>query len=85
MKTITAEELEKKFDHDEDVSEYMDFSKATSLTEFLKNKKRENEVIEIEFPKHVINLIDEKVNEIGIDRGSFIKMIVAERLNLVSV
>jgi len=84
MKIISAKELEEKFDNNEDVSEYMDFSKASNLGSFLKNKSNNSEIINIEFPKNVINLIDKKVNEIGVNRESFIKMIVAERLNLIS-
>jgi len=84
MKRISAKELEEKFDNNEDLSEYMDFSKASNLGSFLKNKSNNSEIINIEFPKNVINLIDKKVNEIGVNRESFIKMIVAERLNLIS-
>ena len=29
MKTITAKEFDEKFDNGEDISEYLDFSKAT--------------------------------------------------------
>jgi len=84
MKTITAKELEEKFDNNEDISEYMDFSRASNLKLFLKNKESNSEVINIEFPKNVIKLIDKKVNEIGVNRESFIKMIVAEKLNIIN-
>ena len=83
MKTITAKELEEKFDNNEDISEYMDFSKATKLSSFIKDDNKESEVVKIEFPKNIIMLIDQKTDEIGVSRESFIKMIVAERLNLI--
>ncbi len=83
MKTITAEELDKKFDDGEDVSEYMDFSKAKRIKEFILENKNEQEDVHIYFPKSVLAIIDKKVQEIGIDRESFIKMVVAERLNIL--
>ena len=76
METITAEELEEKFDNNEDVSEYMDFTRATRLSSFL--QENEVEEINIKFPKSIITLIDKKIDQIGINRESFIKMIVAE-------
>lgn len=83
MKTITAEELDKKFDDGEDVSEYMDFSKAKRLKDFISENKNEQENVNIYFPKSVLAIIDKKVQEIGVDRESFIKMVVAERLNIL--
>jgi len=83
MKKITAEELDKKFDEGEDVSKYMDFSKAKKLKDFVAEKQERQEGIHIRFPKSVIDMIDSKIKEIGIDRESFIKMVVAERLNIL--
>ena len=80
MKTISVEELEKKFDENEDISKYMDFSKISKFSNFSKSDEVE---VNIKFPKNIIKLIDKKTNEIGIDRESLIKMIVAERLKVL--
>ena len=82
MKIITAEELDKKFDNDEDVSSYMDFTKVKRLNSVFKQNREEYENINIFFPKSFMKIIDEKIKNIGIDRESFIKIIVAERLNI---
>jgi hypothetical protein len=81
MQTITANELEKKFDNGEDVSEYMDFSKVQKLTILLKQQSDEYEEVKISFPKKFIQVIDEKVKDIGVNREAFIKMLIAQRLN----
>ncbi len=84
MKTITAEELEKKFDNNEDISEYMDLSKAQKLSSFLEQNNNIQQEIKINFPISVIDKLDRKIQEIGIDRENFIKMIVAERLEILN-
>jgi len=83
MKTITAKELEDKFDNNEDISEYMDFSKVTKLDSFLKDNETKSEKIYLSFPENFITILDKKSKAIGVDKESFIKMIVAERLGLI--
>ncbi|KIM10404.1 MAG: hypothetical protein KU38_07480 [Sulfurovum sp. FS08-3] len=82
MQTIQASEVEKKFDNGEDVSEYMDFSKAQKLSTLLNQSNNEYEEVKIFFPKNFMHLIDEKVKEIGVNREAFIKMLIAQNLNL---
>ena len=79
MKTISAEELEKKFDNNEDISEYLDFSKAMKVSDFEKqfNKTRK---INIDFPENIIMLLDKEAKKIGVTRQSIIKVWIAERL-----
>ncbi len=84
MKTITAEELEKKFDNGEDISEYMDFSKVKKVSDIFNQEKNEYEEIRILFPKNFIRIMDNKIKDIGVNREAFIKMLIAERLNLIS-
>ena len=79
MKTISAKEFEEKFDNNESIDEYLDFSKATTLREFEKNNiKTEN--IDIDFPEHIVEMIDEEADKIGITRQSIIKVWIAERI-----
>jgi len=81
MQTITASELEKRFDNGEEVSEYMDFSKAQKFNTLLSQQNDEYEEVKISFPKHFMEVIDQKVKDIGVNREAFIKMIIAQRLN----
>jgi len=81
MQEITAKELESRFDDDKDISEYMDFSKIQSFSTFLEDK--ENEELKILFPKKFVKLLDKKSKEIGVSVDNLIKMIVAERLDIV--
>ena len=43
MQTITAKEFDKKFDNNEDISAYLDFSKSVKLKDFqAKQKTKKN-------------------------------------------
>lgn len=85
---ITAEEFDKRFNEGEDLFELMENPKMMKLDEFqkifLKNNQEVQEQISLSFPKDFIKLLDRKVQEIGINREAFIKMIVAERLGVIS-
>jgi len=81
MKTITAKELDTKFDNGEDVSDYMDFSKVKKVNSIFNQQKNEYEEIRISFPKNFMRIIDSKIKDIGVNREAFIKMLIAERLN----
>ncbi|MDM8569087.1 hypothetical protein QUF50_06205 [Thiotrichales bacterium HSG1] len=83
MKIITAEELDEKFDNNDDISEYMDFSKAQKLTSVLNQQYEECEDVHIYFPKNLLKIMDSKIKDIGINREAFIKMVIAEKLNII--
>ena len=76
MKTITAKEFDEKFDKGEDISEYLDFSKATRPNALNTNTKKVN----IDFPQWVIEALDKEARKIGVTRQSIIKVWIAERL-----
>jgi len=76
MKTITAKEFDEKFDNGEDISEYLDFSKATKLNSLNTNTKKVN----VDFPQWVIDSLDKEAKKIGVTRQSIIKVWIAERL-----
>ena len=78
-KAITANELDKKFDNGEDISEHLDFSKAQNLKEFEKDKFKVRKV-NVDFPEYIINLLDKEAQKIGVTRQSIIKVWIAERL-----
>ena len=77
MKTITAKEFDKKFNNGEDISEYLDFSNAVKLNEF---EKISTKKINVDFPEHIIKLLDNEAQKIGVTRQSIIKVWIAERL-----
>jgi len=76
-KTITAKEFDKKFDNGEDISEYLDFSNAVRLNEFEKTSTKK---VNVDFPEHIIKLLDYEAQKIGVTRQSIIKVWIAERL-----
>ncbi|HHH19107.1 MAG TPA: hypothetical protein ENK86_01155 [Campylobacterales bacterium] len=84
---ITAEEFDRRFDQGEDIFELMENPKIMKLDEFkktfLKNSQEAQEQISLSFPKDFIQILDRKVQEIGVNREAFIKMIVAERLGVI--
>ena len=79
MKTITAEEFDKRFDNGEDISHYLDFSKAEKLKDFEKRITKTKKV-NVDFPENILGLIDQEAKKIGVTRQSIIKMWIAERL-----
>ncbi len=84
MNKINAKELEKKFDNGDDVSEYMDFSKVRKLSDVFKSDNNTDyEEVNIFFPKSFIKIMDKKIHKIGINREAFIKMIIAEKLDII--
>ena len=79
MKTITSKEFDEKFENNEDISEYFDFSKAVRLKDFNK-LKTDTKKVNVDFPEWVINALDEEAKRIGVTRQSIIKVWIAERL-----
>lgn len=79
MKTITAEEFDRKFDDNEDISEYLNFSDAVKLSEFEKLTNRTT-TVNIDFPEQIVMLLDKEAQKIGITRQAIIKVWIAERL-----
>ncbi len=78
MKKITAKEFDKKFDNGEDISEYLDFSKAVKLKDA--KLKTATKKVNVDFPEWVIESLDREAKKIGVTRQSVIKVWIAERL-----
>ena len=74
-KTITAEELDKKFDDGkEDITEYFDWEKA----KFHHISKR----INLDIPENILSQIDQEAKRIGIARTALMKVWLSERIDL---
>jgi hypothetical protein len=79
MQTISANEFDQKFDNNEDISQYLDFSKSMKINDFEK-KINKTKKINVDFPESIIMLLDQEAGKIGVTRQSIIKIWIAERL-----
>ncbi|MBI5097809.1 MAG: CopG family transcriptional regulator [Nitrospirae bacterium] len=74
---MKAKEIEKKFDEGEDISKYLDLSKA-------RRTEQEQKRVNVDFPLWMIHLLDKEAKRLGVPRQSIIKVWVAERLEKAS-
>ena len=74
---MKAEEFDKRFDEGEDVSQYLDISKA-------RRPVQEQKRVNVDFPLWMIQLLDKSAKRLGVPRQSIIKLWVAERLRKAS-
>ncbi|MDD3474027.1 MAG: CopG family antitoxin [Syntrophaceae bacterium] len=74
---MKAEEFDKRFDEGEDVSQYLDISKA-------RRPAQEQKRVNVDFPLWMIQLLDKEAKRLGVPRQSIIKLWVAERLRKAS-
>jgi hypothetical protein len=70
---MKARDFDKKFDEGQDISKYLDVSKA-------KRSKQEQKRVNVDFPLWMIHLLDKEAKRLGVPRQSIIKVWVAERL-----
>jgi len=70
---MKAKVLDKKFDSGEDISKYLDLSRATRPGQ---DQKRVN----VDFPVWMIDSLDKEAKRLGVTRLSIIKVWIAERL-----
>lgn len=71
--TITAKEFDERFDHGEDISEFVYAS--TIQRPGLKSRR-----VNVDFPEWVIQSLDNESTLIGVSRQSLIKLWISERL-----
>jgi CopG antitoxin of type II toxin-antitoxin system len=72
--TITAAEFDRKADDGEDLSEYLDWSKAY-------RPNAEPKRVNVDFPQWMVNGLDREATRLGVTRQSLIKMWIAEKLD----
>ena len=70
---MKAKELEKKFDNNEDITKYLDVSKA-------RRPVQEQKRVNVDFPTWMIHSLDKEAKRFGVPRQSIIKVWIAERL-----
>jgi len=74
---MKARELDKRFDKGEDISKYLDMTKA-------RRPEQEQKRVNVDFPLWMIHLLDKEARRLGVPRQSIIKVWVAERLDEAS-
>ena len=70
---ITAKEFDEEFDNGEDVSEYVDFSKARKLNEALQSGQ-------YRLPAMVVNILDAEARRLGVSHA-LVKLWITEKLD----
>ena len=70
---MKAKQLDKKFDDGEDITKYLDVSKAH-------RPEQEQRRVNVDFPIWMIQSLDKEAKRLGVPRQSIIKVWVAERL-----
>jgi len=71
---IKAKELDKKFDRGEDITPYIDWSKA-------RRPGREQRRVNVDFPVWMIEALDREASRMGVPRQSLIKMLIGQHLD----
>lgn len=68
-----AKELDRKFDAGEDITRYLDLSKA-------RRPGHEQRRVNVDFPTWMIESLDREASRLGVPRQSLIKMLIARHL-----
>ena len=71
--TITAKELDRRFDEGEDISKYLDWSKA--IRPGLEQRR-----VNVDLPVWMISSLDREAKRVGVTRQSIVKMWLSERI-----
>ncbi len=77
-KYITAEELERRFEAAEDISEYLDLQNA-------ERPGLDQRRVSVDFPAWMIQKLDLEAKRLGVTRQSVIKFWISERLKLSGI
>lgn len=71
---VRSKELDTKFDAGEDITRYLDLSKA-------RRPSREQRRVNVDFPIWMIESLDREASRLGVPRQSLIKMLIARHLD----
>ena len=74
---MKAKEFDKRFDAGEDITKYLDLSKA-------KRSGHEQKRVNVDFPVWMIESLDREASRLGVPRQSLIKMLIARHLDKAS-
>lgn len=74
---MKAKEFDKKFKSGEDITKYLDLSKA-------RRPEQEQKRVNVDFPVWMIQSLDKEAKRLGVPRQSLIKVLVAEHIQKIS-
>ena len=70
---MKAKQLDKKFDSGEDITKYLEVSKAY-------RPEQEQKRVNVDFPVWMVQQLDQVAKRLGITRQSVIKVFISEKL-----
>mgnify|MGYP000141181982 FL=1 len=76
--TITAEELDRRFDDGEDITEFLDLDQA-----FRPNLEQRR--VNLDLPNWMIACLDQEAKRVGVTRQSIMKVWMSERIKAEQV
>ena len=74
---MKAREFDRRFDRGEDISKYLDMTKA-------RRPGQQHKRVNVDFPLWMIHLLDKEARRLGVPRQSIIKVWIADRLEALS-
>jgi macrodomain Ter protein organizer (MatP/YcbG family) len=74
---MKTKEFDKKFETGEDITKYLDLSKA-------RRPEQEQKRVNVDFPVWMIHSLDKEAKRLGVPRQSLIKVLVAEHFQKIS-
>jgi hypothetical protein len=73
---MKASTFDKKFDKGEDITKYLDLSRATK-------PGQEQKRVNVDFPTWMVHRLDREARRLGVPRQSLIKIWISERLESI--
>jgi hypothetical protein len=73
---ISAEEFDRRFDNGEDITPYLDLSKAS-------RPGRELQRVNVDFPTWMVSAMDGEASRLGVSRQALIKFVMDRHLQAV--
>lgn len=74
---MKAEDLDKKFDKGENITEHLDLTKT-------RRPGQDSKRVNVDFPEWMLHSLDKEAKRLGVPRQSIIKIWIAERLKELS-
>lgn len=75
-KSVTTQEFDKLFEEGKDITEFLDLKTA-------RREKLETKRVSVDFPKWMIQKLDQQAMKLGVTRQSLIKFWISEKLKSV--
>jgi macrodomain Ter protein organizer (MatP/YcbG family) len=70
---MKAKDFDKKFESGEDITRYLDLSRA-------RRPEQEQKRVNVDFPVWMIHSLDKEAKRLGVPRQSLIKVVVSEHI-----